>query len=158
MKNIKIRKAKLKDLDLLMEFQRKLVDEEMRITRKLEIKKPLAYPESEVREIILSKNSCAFVAEHNGKPIGCGFVRLEKLADYWYKHQKAGYLGMLFVEKPYRRKGIAAKLQDERMRWLRSKGIRLCFNTILSGNEPSMKMQKKRGFKPYSMKMYKMIK
>ena len=158
MKDVKIRKATIEDLKVILEMQSLMTAEERKFMKGLAKKgKMVSYLESEIKAI-LSSSKCYFtIAETQGKPIGCGFARIEKFHGDWSKYRKYGYLGLLYIVKEHRRRGIATALQKERVRWLKSKGIKICVNKIFANNRPAITLQEKRGFKPYIVKMYKII-
>ena len=141
-----------------MKFQKKMTEDELKCARPFARKGFVSYPSKEVKQILRSSKSYLIIAEYKENPIGCGFVRIEKVREGWFKHEKAGYLGMLYVDKKFRRKGVGVALQNERIKWLKSKKIKMVFNKILVNNKPSIKMKEKHGFKPYILAMYKEIK
>ena len=158
MENLEIRKATLKDIPKIMEMQETMLEDERKYMRSLVRKgRMVSYPKKEIKEIITSPNCYFTIAEINKKPIGCGFARIEKAHEDWYKYSKLGYLGLLYVKKEFRRRGIAKALQEERIKWLKSKGIKMVVNKIIAKNRPSLNLQRKQGFKPYIIKMYKII-
>lgn len=59
-----------------------------------------------------------FVAECEGKIIGCAAVR---------KRNSFGYLYGLVVDKPWRRKGVGHALTQQRLDWLRDENVRSVF-------------------------------
>ena len=141
-----------------MKLQKEMIKDELKFGKSLEKKNPISYTPKKIKDLIKSPNSYLFIAEVNSKPIGCCFAEIMKMAKNWYKYKKMGYLGMLYVDKKFRRKGIAKKLNKERIRWLKSKGIKACFNKVLSKNKYSLKFEKQEGFKPYIIRLYKEIK
>lgn len=117
-------------------------------------KKDLFYTKLEVKKIISSPHSYTVIAKLDNIPIGCGVAKIEK-ASKWNKYNQQGYLGMLYVDKKYRKKGVAKALQDNRINWLRSKGIKYITCAILAKNLPALKLSTKQGFKPRLLMMYK---
>ena len=158
MKNLKIRKATIKDLSIILRFQEKSFGEMKKYVKGITKKgKLFVYLKSEIKKILISPKGYFTIAEVNGQPVGCGFARIERFNGDWSKYKKRGHLGLLFVEKKFRRKGIAEAIQDERIRWLKSKGVKFVYNRIFAGNRPSLKMKEKKGFKPYMIETYKIV-
>ena len=135
-----------------------MTEEERKYMRSLAKKgRMVSYPKKEIKEILTSPKCYFTIAEIDKNPVGCGFARIEKSHGSWCKYDILGYLGFLYVKKEFRRKGIAKALQEERIKWLKSKRIKMVVNKIKSKNIPSISFEKKRGFKPYIIKMYKII-
>ena len=122
---IVIEKASLRDLPSILQLQDKQAIETRRFMNNLDKKgEVIFYSRSEIEKIIRSSKSYAMLAKVGDKTVGCGFVTIEK-ASHWSKYKKQGYLGGLFVDKKYRRQGIAWALQEAGIKWLKSKGIKL---------------------------------
>ena len=159
MHNLTFKKATIKDLDLIYNFMLSQAEEERVYLDNLDKKeiKDLFYTKLEIRKILSSKDNFLLIAQLNKKPIGCGLAKIEK-SSKWNKYSKQGYLGMLYVNKEYRNKGIAKRLQEERIKWLKSKGIKFVTTWVLLNNKPALNLIKKRGFKPRLIQMYKELK
>tara|TARA_Y100000310_G_scaffold327385_1_gene393677 strand:- start:2702 stop:3178 length:477 start_codon:yes stop_codon:yes gene_type:complete len=153
----KIRKATLKDLNTLMNLQYKMKQDEKIYMQGLNKKgKFVTYTKSEIKKILTSPKGYFLLAESNKIPIACGFAMIEK-PPIWMKYKRIGHLGMIYVDKKYRRNGIAIAIKKQRIKWLKSKGIKFCYVAVFTNNIPSIKYQEKMGFKPYNLKLYKKI-
>ena len=159
MENLKFTKATIKDLDLVYEFMLNQADDERKYLNDIDKKKrkDLFYTKSEIKNILLSPNSHMLIAKIGNTPIGCGLAKIER-ASKWNKYAKQGYLGMLYIKKSYRKKGIAQKLQEARINWLKSKGINFITSWVLYNNKPAIHLIMKRGFKPRLIQFYKELK
>lgn len=116
----------------------------------------LFYTKSEVKSILSSPKNYIILAKIDNESVGCGLAKIEPTSK-WNKYNKQGYLGMLYVNKEYRRKGIAKTLQDYRIKWLKSHGVKYLTTSVLSLNLPIIKLLKKRGFKSRLIHWYKEI-
>ena len=155
MLSYKIERATLKDLPVISELMYKKAQEERKYIEHLDKKEKFSfYSTPEIRKAISSPQYYMLLANVGGKIMGCGMAKIEKAAS-WSKYKKQGYLGMLYVEKKYRRQGIAKALQSKRIAWLKSKGISLISCGVLSNNIPALKLAEKRGFKHHLIYMYK---
>lgn len=157
-KGVIIERATLKDLPRILELQDKQAAETKKFANNLGKKgKVVFFSKSEIRKIIMSSKDYPVVAKVDDRIVGCGFVRIEK-APSWAKYKKQGYMGALYVDKKYRKQGIARAVQEEVFEWLKSKEIRLCACAVLANNISALNLQKKRGFLPHSIDMYKELK
>ncbi len=159
MKNIKFQRAGVKDLQTIYNFMLMQANEERKYLNDLanKDKEDLFYTKSEIKNILSSQKNYMIIAKSGNISIGCGLAKIEK-ASKWNKYFSQGYLGMLYVDKKHRRKGVAKALQDNRINWLKSKEIRFLVTSVLSNNTPVIKLLDKRGFKPRLIQMYKELK
>ncbi len=75
-----------------------------------------------------------FVAESDGKIVGCAAVR---------KRNGLGYLYGLVVDKPWRRKGVGHAMTQKRLDWLRDENVLSVFVMAMFWN---IRFFKKHGF------------
>lgn len=158
MKGITLEKATVKDLHKINELMYKQAEEERKFMNNLNKKEKYTFHSKEEIKRMLSSKKCYIILAKVGENIvGCGSVSIEKMS-HWSKYKKQGYMGMLYIDKKYRRKGLAKNLQDARIKWLKLRGIKLISNKVLSKNIPALKLAQKRGFKPHIISMYKELK
>src|SRR3989344_3352339 len=159
MKNLQITRATIKDVNIIHNFMLIQAEDERKYLNNLDNKnkKDLFYTKSEIKKIISSKNNYLVISKLDKILVGCGLAKIEK-ASKWNKYNKQGYLGMLYIDKKYRRKGIAIALQNNRINWLHSKGIKYLTCTVLSHNTPIINLLNKQVFNPHSIIMYKELK
>jgi len=155
MEGILLREAKLADLPIIEEFQRKSIKESRKILNHFIDKKEDAqfYTTKDLKQIIRSSSGVYVIAEHVGKAVGTGFARIESVYGSWCKYQKRGYLGQLYVDLAYRHKGIATKIMDYRIKWLKKHGVKLIMLRSYSGNIKAIEFFKKYGFKDHAVEM-----
>ena len=157
MNGVVIKKATVKDVALISIFMSEQANDERKFLGNLDKKGKFSfYSAKEIKKILSSPHCCLLIAQLNGKPIGCGLAKIEK-TEGWVKYRRRGHLGMLYVHKKYRRKGVAKRLQEERINWLQSKGINLVSCMILASNTPSLNLSAERGFKPHAIYLYNEI-
>lgn len=158
MDKIVLEKAKIEDLPTIVELHNEQSNESRKFMKGLDKKeKVFFYSKAEIKKLLTSPTCYLVLAKLNNKTVGCGLARIEK-ASRWSKYKLQGYLGMLYVKPMYRRQGIAWALQEERVRWLKERGIKLLTCTVFVANKESLSLQQKRGFIPHSVHMYKELK
>ncbi len=72
-------------------------------------------------------------------------------------HRKQGNISNLFVVSQYRKRGVAAKLVAELLRWFRGEGIADVYLGVHCGNAPALKMFRELGFQDYLIEFKKDI-
>ncbi len=157
MNNLKIEKATLKDIALIDNFMKKQAMDEKKFIRFNKKKVFSFYSVSDIKKVLTSSNCIMLLAKVNDQVVGCGLARIEE-APKWSKYKKSGYLGMLYVDKKYRRQGIAKAIREARIKWLKSKGIKLLECLVLANNFPAIAFAQKTGFKSNSTWMFKELK
>ncbi len=149
-----IEKATIKDLSKISELMSKQAEDEREFIHFNKKEDFSFYTLSDIKKVLTSLNCLMLLAKLNGKVVGCGLAKIED-APSWSKHKKQGYLGMLYVDKNYRRHGIAKAIREARIKWLKSKGIKLLACLVLIKNIPAIAFAHKDGFKPNSTWMFK---
>ena len=147
--NIKIRDARESDLPVLKWFQSKLIVFEKPFDDTIIDGNTRYY---NPKSCLKSKKNLMLVAEDNGKVIGGGFCKIEKEPN-WSKNKNRGHIGVLFVEKEYRRKGIGSRIIDELVKWLKKKNITDVRIQVYSKNTNAINAYKKYGFKEHILEM-----
>lgn len=155
---MKIRKAKLKDLeeiDLIYVFG--TFDEEKLQNKNTSWKKwerdMKNYKKKRLENMrrgIRSKNEYWIVAEIDGNI--CGFGQVAIL------NQEQAEIEKLYIDKNFRGRGIASKIEKELERWLKDKKIKKVYSRILLKNKPSLNFHTKKGFKQTAVRMDKKLK
>jgi len=152
--SIKIRQAELRDISVLDSFQGKIIDNERPLDPAIKRKGNIRYYSlGYIKRLIKSKNSIFLIVETNKKPIGCGFGEIQKVNEDWYKYKYKGYIGMMFVEKKYRKKGIGGMVLDKLLAWFNKKKIRDVRIRVYHNNFRAVEFYKKHKFKDYILEM-----
>ena len=115
--------------------------------------------EEEMENWLSDKEMKVLVAEDGGQLIGYFRVGMEEAPDYAAMPtgrqaiKKIGIVYDVFVEKRYRRKGIAAKLFEEALKWFRIKKAGHLELNVDVRNAEAIAFWKKLGFLEYKLRM-----
>jgi ribosomal protein S18 acetylase RimI-like enzyme len=140
--NIIIRKSQLSDLEKLLEFEQGVIASERPFDRSLKNHKITYY---DLKKLMSNENAQLVVAEHEGELIASGYALLKK-SEPFEKFDYFSYLGFMFVDPRYRRKGINKKVIDSLIDWSKSKGIDEIRLDVFDQNESAVSAYEKLGF------------
>jgi GNAT superfamily N-acetyltransferase len=146
---ITVRRATFDDLDAILRFQQGVVDAERPYDSTL---KDGAIRYYDFEQLLNSEQVHFVIAEVDGVAIGCGFARIE-MAKPYVKHDRVGYLGLMFVELAYRGRGVNSAVIVELKRWCRSRSVRELRLDVYPGNASAVKAYEKAGFMPQMLEM-----
>ena len=147
--NVNIRKAQLSDLDKLFEFEQGVITSERPFDKSLKDSKITYY---DLEKLITNDNSQLVVAIYEGKLIASGYALLKKSRPF-EKHDYFSYLGFMFVEPQYRRKGVNKQIIDSLIKWSKSKGIVEVRLDVFEQNQSAVLAYEKLGFNKTLVKM-----
>ena len=99
---------------------------------------------------VRKENAAVFVAEDDGKIVG---YSLGWIGQPWGYKGKRGYFCDCFVEELHRRQGVGLALSKALIEWFKEKNVECIEADVYSGNEESLKMFKKLGFKEVSKRL-----
>lgn len=128
---INIRQAKLKDINLILNFEKELLDyagdilNEFNPEALVDIKLKDDFENilfNFIRGRIFSKNDAIFIAEFDGEVIGHMIISIKKNFPI-FKMNHYGRINTVFIKKEFRGKNISSKLKDEAINWFKKKGI-----------------------------------
>lgn len=147
-----IRKAKLKDIKQVAEYGVGLMKQHYGFD-------PYYAPAKNANAIYLkffkscinSKTRNLLVAEENGKIVGYS-VGVISTKPSVFKIRKFGLISDVFVEKKYRKQGIAKLFLLEQKKWFKSKKLQHIELTVHLKNEEGKKVWAKYGFEDYMVK------
>ncbi|MBX7172666.1 MAG: GNAT family N-acetyltransferase [Pyrinomonadaceae bacterium] len=146
---LKIRQAKIEELETLLEFEQGIVTAERPINPTLKDGEIHYY---DLAELVRSDLSAVFVAELNNELIASGYV-LEKEAKDYEKHDKYAYLGFMYVKPEHRGKGINQRILESLINWAKERGLNEIRLKVYSENFSAVKAYEKAGFKPLLLEM-----
>lgn len=102
--------------------------------------------------ILSSPGGTCVVADLNGKPVGFLLIGLQPNDKTGVPH---GYLADIYVEKPYRKSGVARQMHTIGEQYLRSLGIRYATNWVHAHNAGAQKASAQFGIRPWGVMMVK---
>ncbi|MBB6112454.1 Ribosomal protein S18 acetylase RimI [Mucilaginibacter lappiensis] len=149
MEQINIRKAELKDLDVLFEFKQALVEAERPFDPTLK-PGPLYY--YNIPELIEAAGARMMVAEIDSKLIGCGYAHIVDSKPY-LKHQQHTHLGFMYVMPEHRGKGVNKLIIHALKQWSKQQGITEIRLEVYAFNTAALKAYEKVGFAPHMLTM-----
>ena len=150
---IKIRPAKEKEIEILLEFEKGIVDTERPFDITLKDGEIHYY---DLLELIRSPESEVVVAEIDGELVGSGYAQIRK-ADLFLKHTHFAYLGFMYVTPSFRGKGINQLLLEALITWAKAKGISEIRLDVFDENIVAKNAYLKAGFKPIMLTMRRSI-
>lgn len=146
---VNIRKSKLRDLGKLLQFEQALIAFERPFDKSFKDNEITYY---NLEKLITDENSELVVAELDGKIIGSGCASLKK-SEPFEKHENFCYLGFMYVEPSYRRKGINRKILNSLIDWSKSKGLVEIRLEVYDKNKSAISAYEKFGFNKTTVKM-----
>ncbi len=151
---MEIRKAKLKDIPWLVENWQEMMDFHLKISRKdYEMRRGAKKDTcSFFRKRIYSKYAAVFVAGEKGERMGHLIVKIEKTPPV-YKIKKNGHIGMIFVGKKHRGRGVATALINKAYEWCREKKMKTVQICVDPRNEKALDLYKNEGFYTHHLLM-----
>lgn len=157
-KNMKIRKAQIKDLkeidEIYMEGQ--IYEEKKKVHKKnkkeilVDLNKSRKDRLNGFKETIQSPKSKILVCEENKKIIAFGNATLGN-------KKRGAEISLIYVRTKYHKKGIGSKILNELLKYLKREGESKVYATIDDTNKASIKLNKKAGFKRVAIFMEKKL-
>lgn len=144
-----IRKAILKDLPTLLEFEQGLIEAERPFDPTIKSGNISYYS---ISELITNENSDVFVAEINNEIVASGYAKI-KPDRHYLKHEQQGYLGFMFVPKDYRGKQLNKLIINALLKWCKDRNIFEIRLDVYNDNSPAIKAYEKVGFKKHMINM-----
>ncbi len=154
-KMVKIRKAVKKDFKEYLKLKEDSLREYSKIANQkipIDIKKI----KKEFNFILKSPKQSILIAEENKKMKG--YLIYTLLIYSFQFSDKKGYVDDLFVDKRYRKKGLATSLINKFIKILKGKGIKKCKLGVNIKNKTALNLYKKLGFKITRYEMDKKLK
>jgi ribosomal protein S18 acetylase RimI-like enzyme len=148
--SIKIRKATLKDLPILLDFEQRLIAVERPMDISLEQRKKIHY--YDIGAFIKSDSAELYVATIEDEIIASGYG-LIKRNDAKFSYQEYGYIGFIYVNDEHRGQGISKLIIDAIFNWFRIKNIVEVKLTVYEENPSAIKAYEKLGFKKNLIEM-----
>lgn len=147
--DIKIRKAKIEDLDILKKFEQGVIRYERPFASNLK-NDPIEY--YDLINLIEREDAHLVVATNNEEIVGSGYALIKNAVSYKKPDQYA-YLGFMFVLPKFRGKGVNGKIITTLIDWAKKINLTEIQLDVYAENESALKAYQKRGFKPDLLKM-----
>lgn len=144
-----IRKANLKDIDILLEFEQGVIAAERPFDPTIQDGAINYY---DISDLIENKNSEVYVAEINGAIVASGYAKI-KGDRHYLKHKQQGYLGFMFVDKHHRGKQLNKDIIDALLKWCKARQVYEIRLDVYEDNLPAIKAYEKVGFKKHMINM-----
>lgn len=146
---ITTRTARITDLDILLEFEQKIIETERPFDLTLKDGHINYY---DIAQMIKASDIEVAVAELNGEIIGSGYARIEDSKIY-LKHPKHAYLGFMYVKPSHRGNGVIKKVIAALQHWAKEQGISELRLDVYNENLPAVKAYEKIGFSKHLIEM-----
>ena len=150
---IEIKRAKEEDVKTLLEFSKKLNEFERRFYGNY---KSFEEVKDFVRRFfekgLKREKSIFLIAKIKGKAIGMAYGWEVKPLPF-FKERRMGYIGEIWVEEKFRRKGVGKKLMEKMLEWFKERGIKWVRADVLSNNKEAIEFYKKLGFREFNKEM-----
>lgn len=150
---INVRKAKVNDIDLILNFENDLLNSALDLMKKYTPQNLSDWVlKDDYNEILLnyikgriySKNDAIFISEVDGKPVGHMIISIKKNFPI-FNMLYYGRINTIFIKEEYRGRGISSILKDEAFKWFKSKGIKRVSLNVLPNNKPAIDAYQKWG-------------
>lgn len=146
---IKIRKAKLEDLTILLEFEQGIITAERPYDPTLKEGKIHYY---DIEKMILANDIEVLVAEIDTVIVGSGYARIADAKPY-LNHKNYAYLGFMFTDANYRGIGVNSKIIEGLKDWSRAQNIDELRLDVYNDNPSAIRAYEKVGFKKHLINM-----
>ena len=150
---INVKKARVKDIDLIFKFEKKLYDSQIVIMKKFcphhveDINLKSNYKDiliKYIKSMIYSKNGAIFISYMEEKPVGYMIISIQKSHPI-FNMKYYGRINTVFVNDEYRGMGISTKLKDEAFKWFKRKNITRVSLNVFPDNKQAIDAYNKWG-------------
>jgi GNAT superfamily N-acetyltransferase len=159
---IVVRKARVTDVPLLTrledEFDRDerhiVLKENPRLQPYLREDSTIRFKSQRMLKWLASRNVLVLVAEADSVP--CGFsVQWVGTQTLPYRPQRFGYIGIMFVQRSYRGRGVSSKMIKNAQEWFAKRNVEHIVLTVLTDNKHARTIYKQWGFFDFVSTMWK---
>ncbi|MFT3750434.1 MAG: GNAT family N-acetyltransferase [Agriterribacter sp.] len=147
--NLEIRHAKENEMDILLDFEKGIVEAERPYDTTLKDGEIHYY---DLAALVQSPNAAVLVAVANDEIVGSGYAKIQQGEPY-QKFTAYAYLGFMYVKPKFRSKGINKLLLKGLIDWARSKEITELRLEVYDENCIAKTAYSKAGFKANLLKM-----
>lgn len=147
--NYTVRKATLKDLPTLLDFEQRLIEAERPMDSCIKDEEISYYSISDFIKGALSE---VFVVTIKDEIVASGYARIKDDHAY-FKHEKVGYLGFMFVPKEHRGNGYNQLILDALVSWCKDRNVFEIRLDVYDVNTAALRAYEKAGFKKHLIHM-----
>ncbi|WP_339921174.1 GNAT family N-acetyltransferase [uncultured Flavobacterium sp.] len=149
MNKINIRKARLEDLNILLEFEQGIITAERPFDPTLKEGKINYY---DIEKMITAPHIEVLIAEIDSEIVGSGYARIETAKPY-LNHDNYAYLGFMYTDPKHRGKGVNANIIEALKKWCQSQNITELRLDVYNDNPSAIRAYEKVGFKKHLVNM-----
>ena len=149
MDKVTIRKAEIKDLNTLKEFEQEIIKFERPFDPNLK-QDPIEY--YDLLDFIQREDAEVLVATVNEELVGSGYALIKNSMPY-KKPEQYAYLGFMYVSPKFRGKRINGKVVERLLDWAKEKKITEIQLDVYAENKIALNAYKRIGFQPDLLKM-----
>ncbi len=153
MDQVIVRRATLKDLEILLSFEQGVIEAERPFDITLKTGDTRYY---DLEEMITAFHIELAVAELNNILIASGYARIENAKPY-LQHERHAYLGFMYVDPKHRGEGVNKKIIEFLHVWAKSQKITELRLDVYANNTSAIKAYEKIGFDKHMILMRKGI-
>lgn len=147
--NIHCRQAHPRELSILNQFQRGIIQAEAPYIPR---RKNTDYHYYDIAQLLEDKEVMVAVAEHDGYIIGSGYAK-KVISRPYLEHDFHAYIGFMYVRPEYRGQGVAQRILDFLSGWAKSQGIDELRLDVFAENAVAVQAYQKAGFEPNLLEM-----
>lgn len=119
---MKVRKAEIKDLDIVVKMKMDMFKEVGSVTLLQENAESKIY--EKYKELYAQDKCCHYLAYENGEAVACGGAVIKEDVPFcFFKTPMYGYVIDVYCVPENRRKGYASLIMNELIKWLKDKGV-----------------------------------
>ncbi|MBI2103671.1 GNAT family N-acetyltransferase [Candidatus Woesebacteria bacterium] len=155
MKDLVIRKAKLKELKIVQDLNHELFIHDKKFDKTLDQNWSYKEGKNYFKKAIEEDHALCLVAEHEGEIVGYLAAFIYRFESY-LKIRRAEIENM-FVIKAFRGKGVGSELVKEYFKWCKDKNIKIGRVATFDRNTSALGFYGKMGFKIKGIKLEKNI-
>lgn len=146
---IEIRSAKASEIDILLGFERGIIETERPFDSSLKQGEIHYY---DLLALIASDKAEVIVALVDGEIVGSGYAKILP-AEPYQKYEEYAYLGFMYVKPSFRGQGINQKVLNELIDWAKTKNLTEVRLEVYEENLAAKNAYLKFGFKPNLLEM-----
>ena len=146
---ITIRRARMTDMDILLQFEQGVISAERPYDSTLRNDSIRYY---DLDQLLTAPHIRLVVAQAGDELIGSGYARIETAKPY-LKHERYAYLGFMYVADAWRGKGVNKMIIEALKQWSLSHSITEIRLEVYHENAPAIKAYEKAGFEKHMIEM-----